>query len=154
MKNPPVVLSGKGEYCQTASVQFEIGQVVGPWPDFCQRFGQTGFLAVLERYRPPHMLSYHGAVVMHTSIDHLDNGAEGEWLHELYVPADVTVQRHDITWANQISLMMVLDPEHAGQTEIRQTAERYWRGEPSDDPVWEYLAAKAIVVACHRFQPL
>lgn len=151
MKRLMVSLSGQGAYCQTASLRLEIGQEVGPAPeDYFRRFGQTGYFQVLERFRPSHLLSHRDAVVMHDSIDALENIDEGEWLHELQVQADATVQRHDVFWANRIAVLMAGEPHRTTPALLRDAAERYWCGHASEDPVWEYLTGRAIVVASHR----
>lgn len=151
MKRPVITLSGKAAFCQTAQVRLEVGQAVGPLPDYDKRFGQTGFLALLERYRPQHLLSHAQAVVMHASLDDLENSGGEEWLYELDVVPGSRVQRHDAYWANQLAMLSVQDPADADPRQIQFAAEKYWDGESSPDPVWEYLAAQAVVVAVHSY---
>jgi hypothetical protein len=151
MRTSPIKLTSNAPYCQTAPIKLDIGQAIGPLPDFYTRYGQTGFLSLLERYRPAHLLSHQQAVVMHGSVDDLENSGGDEWLYELEVAPNSHIQRHDVYWANQIACLNDLDPSDADPFLIKNIAEKYWHGETSHDPVWEYLAAQAIVVAVHSY---
>lgn len=150
MTHIKIALSGQEAYCQLAPVRLEIGQQIGPAPElYFRQFGQTAFFDILERYRPSHLLPHREAVVLHAGLDALDNAEEGEWLHEMEVPASAAIQRHDVTWANRIALLSAGEPERHTPSLIRDAAVHYWNGTPSEDPVWEYLTTQAIVVAVH-----
>lgn len=144
-------MSGKAAYCQTALTRLDVGQTVESWPDYCTRFGQSDFLRVLEQFRPAHLLSYRQAVVMHASVDDLENSDGDEWLYELSVAAESPIQRHDSYWANKIALLLASDTLSNKAAMVRYAAEKYWNGEPSHDPVWEYFAAQAVIVAVHSY---
>lgn len=151
MKRREIVLSGEGGYCQTAAVRFEVGQCIDALPDYAARFGHRDFLDALERYRPAGMLGHHNGVVMHASPDDLDNSGGGEWLHELQPLPGAALQRHDAAWANQLATLLADEASCCDERLIRVAADKYWRGEASDDPQWEYLAARVIVVAVQDY---
>lgn len=151
MKRKSITLSGRAPYCQTGMVHLEVGQTVATWPDYCARFGQLDFLTVLERFRPAHMLSHHRAVVMHSSVDDLENSSGDEWLYELNISPGSPVQRHDLSWANEIAVLIASSETGACGTVCQSAARKYWSGEASGDPVSEYLAAQAVVVAVYNY---
>ena len=151
MSRKSITLSGHAPYCQTGVVRLEIGQTVLSWPDYYERFGQLDFLNVLEHFRPAHMLSHRQAVVMHACVDDLENSSGDEWLYELNVAPDSAVQRHDLNWANEIAMLIASSEPGASEAICQSAAHKYWSGEASHDPVWEYLAARAVVVAVHDY---
>lgn len=151
MKKKAITLSGHAPYCQTGMVRLDIGQTVASWPDYCARFGQLDFLNVLEHFRPTHMLSHHQAVVMHASVEDLENSSGDEWLYELNVAPESTVQRHDLNWANEIATLIAAREPGTSEAIFQSAALKYWSGEASHHPIWEYLAAQAVVVAVHDY---
>lgn len=151
MKKRVIRLSGNATYCQTGIARLDVGQTVASWPDYCARFGQLDFLNVLEHFRPAHMLSHHRAVVMHASVDDLENSSGDEWLYELNASPESTIQRHDLTWANEIAILIASSESGISGTVCQSAARKYWSGEASCDPIWEYLVAEAVVVAVHDY---
>lgn len=151
MKKKSIALSGRAPYCQTGVVRLDVGQTVASWPNYCTRFGQLDFLDVLEHFRPLHMFSHHQAVVMHASVDDLENSDGDEWLYELDVSPENAVYRHDLNWANEIVMLLASSEPGTAKTIYKSAAYKYWSGEASRYPVWEYLAAQAVVVAIHDY---
>lgn len=151
MKRKSIALSGNTPYCQTGMVRLDVGQTVATWPEYLTRFGQYEFLDVLERFRPAQMLSHHQAVVMHASVDDLENSGGDEWLYELNVSPHTPIQRHDMNWANEIGILIAAREAGTSDAVYQSAAEKYWSGEASHDPIWEYLAAEAVIVAVHSY---
>lgn len=110
-------------------------------------WSKTSFYAVLERHRPPEMLSHREAVFMCDNSDDLDSAGGGtEWVFTLR--AGARVERHDLNWGSAISCAI---DEDADEETLRGLADSYWKGRPSADPLWEYLTPEAEIVSVEEF---
>jgi hypothetical protein len=109
----------------------------------------TDFYLPLERYRPPTKLAHKDAVFMCDNPDDIDiAGGATDWL--LTVEPLGPVERHDLNWGSEISLLLSDDPDN--DAAIRQAAENYWNGVPHhDENVWEYLTRSARVLAVEEY---
>lgn len=134
-------------FFQTGAAQLEVGQIVGPLGDYRLRLGQPACLDLLERYRPAHLLSHAQALVLCASPVDLDNAGEEEWLYEFSLAAGMPLQRHDAFWADELSRLCNDWDGGARTGRILSIAEKYWNGEASAEPVWEYLVSEAHLVA-------
>ncbi len=117
--------------------------------DYEADWKDTDFYSVLELYRPTNMLSHRDAVFMCDNPDDIDKaGGATDWL--LTVEPLGKVQRHDLNWSSEISMLVADDPDNIQA--IRQAAENYWNGvSHHDENVWEYLTPSARVVAVEEY---
>jgi hypothetical protein len=107
----------------------------------------TDFYEVLERYRPANMLAHKDAVFMCDNPDDVDNaGGSTDWLFTVEPLGQV--QRHDLNWSSEISLLLSDEAENSSswqlQRKLQKAAENYWNGVPHhSENVWEYLTPSA-----------
>ena len=56
------------------------------------------------------------------------------------------VQKHDLNWSTEISMLM--DDAESNFEKINQAAANYWNGTPHyNEQVWEYLAPRVKIIA-------
>jgi hypothetical protein len=124
--------------------------VLRPRPDYEQQWGSTDFYAALEHYRPANMLSHRQAVFMCDNPDDVDLAGGGtEWLFT--VKPKGPMQRHDLNWGSEIS-MLIGDGYAIDSPEVKRAATNYWAGVPhTDEQVWEYLAPSAEIIAVEPY---
>lgn len=128
-----------------------VGTVLTPRGDDYEKDWQhTDFYAVLERYRPKDKLSHKQSVFMVADPDDVDlAGGATDWL--LTVKPLGPVQKHDLNWSSEISLLLS-DGLSAESAEIKQAADNYWNSVPHyDENVWEYLTTSAEVVKVEEY---
>jgi len=126
-----------------------VGTVLVPRPDYEARWTSNSVGRILEDMRPPASLAHRDAVFMCDDPQECDNaGANCEWLFEV-VPTG-KVQRHDMDWPTTID-SMVSDGWPPDDARIVELARRYWSGEASDMPTWEYLARSAAVTSVEPY---
>lgn len=102
----------------------------------------------LEHYRPTGMLSHREAVFMCDSDEDLDAAGGGtEWVFT--VKPLGPVQKHDMNWGSEIS--MLLEEYDISDSQIEEAALNYWHGVPSVDPLWEYLTPSALILNVEEF---
>lgn len=121
--------------------------MTGRGQDYENDWQNTDFYSILEKYRPENMISHRDAVFMCDNDDDLD-AVGGATDYVLTLVALDKVERHDINWSSAIS--MALD-QNMSDEEIAEFARKYWSGEPSDDPLWEYLTRSAKVQHVEEF---
>jgi hypothetical protein len=105
----------------------------------------------LEERRPRNSLSRYRAVFSAETTDFHRFGLHGGFIHRVLVEPSVEV--HDLYWIGK--LMAAESNSRAGLTQsaslswaqevIDSLCSRYWSGEESPDPIWEYLSAEAVV---------
>jgi hypothetical protein len=129
-------------YWHASFHRLPVGTTLGPART--GRASPSAFDEALERYRPVAALARGDAVFMCDDPQDCDNcGAHCEWLFR--VEPVGRVERHDLAWATAIDLVLSEGADD-GHPDVVEHARRYWAGEASADPVWEYLAATARVV--------
>jgi hypothetical protein len=89
------------------------------------------------------------------NIDDIDlAGGATDYVLTLQAP-DGKIQRHDI---NHLSAIQCLESDLDGEPTINDLraiealAQKYWSGEPSTDPVWEYLLPEVTVIAVQNYE--
>jgi hypothetical protein len=144
-------ITGQRQYYHGSYEELPIGTVLRPRDEAYERDWQhTDFYSILEQYRPPEMLSHKNAVFMCDNPDDVDvAGGATEWL--LIVVPLGKVERHDLNWSSEIS-MLVSSDDADNTVAIKQAAHNYWQGIPHhSETVWEYLTPSAQVVAVERY---
>jgi hypothetical protein len=112
-------------------------------------WGDTDFYHILEIYRPEHMIAHKKAVFMTDNIDDIDIASGGsEWLFTVQPLGKV--EKHDMNWGSEVSMLMDTDPNN--YEAIEQAAKNYWNGVPhTNESVWEYLTSSARIVAVEPY---
>jgi len=110
----------------------------------------TDFYNILERYRPEGQLSHKQSVFMCDNPDDIDAAGGGtDWMFTL--KALGPVQRHDLNWSSEISVL-ISDGYAADSPEVKEAAENYWAGVPHhNESLWEYLTPSAQIIAVEPF---
>lgn len=137
-----------------------VGDVLRPggMPDFNSRSrdydmkicGRTE--DAFEKRRPPGMIPRREAVFLIDELSHETasrSGAREGVLLEVEVEG--VVERSDVHW-----WALVFDEVYQGREADRKLVARmidaYWRGEPSDKPLWEYRVRSAVVTRVHPME--
>ena len=128
-----------------SSQELPVGTILRPRDDYENDWQHTDFYQPLERYRPQDRLSHRQSVFMCDNADDVDlAGGSTDYLFTV-VPIG-PVQRHDMNWGSEIS-MLVSDGYDIDSDEVRHAAEQYWAGNPhTNESVWEYLTPAARIV--------
>jgi hypothetical protein len=138
------------KYYHGSYEELPIGTILQPRNEDYERDWQhTDFYSILEQYRPPQMLSHKAAVFMCDNPDDVDvAGGATEWL--LTVVPLGKVERHDLNWSSEISMLVSDNPNNLAA--IQQAARNYWAGVPHhSESVWEYLTPSARVIVIERY---
>lgn len=128
-----------------------VGTVLVPSKDYHTYWGDMSFYIYLEMYRPKNMLAHRESVFMVDNKDDIDVAGGGtDWIFT--VKPLGKVERHDINWGSEVS-MLADDYEGPDKEEkIEQAALNYWNGVPHpNESIWEYLAPKAKIVDVEEF---
>lgn len=159
MKKIPVARVSKKQANLTETVQefyhgsmneLPVGTVLTPRDDYENDWSNTSFYSALEHYRPNNMLAHKQSVFMCDNPDDIDLAGGGtEWVFTV-IPQGL-VQRHDLNWGSEIS-MLVDDGHSIDSPEIKRAAENYWAGVPHEnESVWEYLTPAAKIIAVEPY---
>ncbi len=150
------ILESQQYYYHGSSTELPVGTILEPRGDAYEAdWKDTDFYETLERNRPPHMLSHKDAVFMCDNPDDVDNAGGGtEWLFTV-VPLG-KVEKHDLNWGSEISLLLSDAAENSTswqlQRKLQKAAENYWNGVPHhDENVWEYLTPSAKIVKVEEY---
>lgn len=137
-------------YYHGSMKELPVGTVLTPRDDYENDWSGTDFYAPLEKYRPANMLSHRQSVFMCDNDEDVDLAGGGtEWL--FVVEPQGPVQRHDLNWGSEIS-MLVGDGYGIDSPEIARAAKNYWAGVPhTDESVWEYLTPAAKIIAVEEY---
>ena len=131
-------------------IKLPVGFILKPRDDYEKNWAHTDFYRPLELYRPKNMLSHNQSVFMCDNPDDVDlAGGATDWLFTV-IPRG-PVQRHDLNWGSEIS--MLIDNGYTIESpEIKQAAENYWNGQPHyNESVWEYLTTAAKIVKVEEY---
>jgi len=126
--------------------ELPVGTVLTPrGNDYESEWGGTSFYGALEKHRPPEKLAHKEGVFMVGTEEDID--LAGGATDYIYIVKPIgQVQRHDINWGSQIS-MLISDGAGLNDPEVKQAADNYWNGVPFEgDNVWEYIASRAKIV--------
>ncbi len=138
-------MSGTPSHWHASAIELPIGTVLSPRPDFEMRWQCYSAGRILEDMRPETSLAHRDAVFLCDNAQDTDNcGAHTEWLFGVIIEG--AAERHDLTWASEIE-RLVSDGSPPDCREVRILARRYWSGEASEDPVWEHLVPRAVIVS-------
>lgn len=105
-----------------------------------ERWGESAFYKILEKYRPENKISHKEAVFLCANEDDIDCAGGGtEFLFEV-LPLDLNkIERHDVNWSSQIECLLD-EGKDENSPEIIKAAENYWNSVPYEmENVWEYL---------------
>jgi hypothetical protein len=127
-----------------------VGTILTPRDDYENDWGSTDFYAALEKYRPADKLSHKQSVFMVADPDDIDlAGGATDWM--LTVVPMGKIQRHDINWGSEISVL-ISDGHTIDSEQVANAAANYWNGVPhTNESVWEYLTTNAKVVAVEEY---
>jgi hypothetical protein len=128
-----------------------VGTILKPrGTDYEASWGNTAFYAVLERYRPSHMLGHKHTVFMVSDTDDVDLAGGGtEWLFTVKPLGPVS--KHDMNWSSEIS-MLTDDGHDMDSPQVKKAAENYWQGVPHpNESVWEYLTPAAEILKVEAY---
>jgi hypothetical protein len=130
--------------------QLPVGTVLSPRDDYENDWQHTDFYLPLEKYRPRNMLSHKQSVFMCDNPDDVDlAGGATEWLFT--VKPLGPVQKHDINWGSEIS-MLISDGHSIDDPAVVDAAKNYWAGVPhANESVWEYLTPSAEIVKIEQY---
>ena len=125
------------------------GTILKPSDDYENDWQDTDFYEPLNYYKPNNMLSHKESVFMVTNEDDVDLAGGGtEWLFTVRPLGKV--QRHDLNWSSEISMLVGDDPDDISA--IKQAAMNYWNGVPHhNESVWEYLTTSAEILSVERY---
>ena len=126
--------------------ELPVGTVLTPrGNDYESEWGGTSFYGALEKHRPPEKLAHKEGVFMVGTEEDID--LAGGATDYIYIVKPIgQIQRHDINWGSEIS-MLVSDGAGLNDPEVKQAADNYWNGVPYEgDNVWEYIAPRAKIV--------
>jgi len=143
------MLAADVRYWHSSFVRLDEGTVLSPRPGYDARWTGPSAGRILEDLRPTQSLAHRDAVFMCRDPQECDDcGAHTEWLFEV-VPS-ARVERHDLAWASDIDVML---SEGVPPDDLRivDLARRYWSGQASDHPTWEYLSPQATIVHVERY---
>ena len=137
-------------YYHGSMEELPVGTVLTPRDNYEADWGNTDFYAVLEYYRPQHMLGHKQAVFMCSDPDDVDLAGGGtEWLFT--VEPQGKIERHDLNWGSEIS-MLIGDGYEINSPEVENAAKNYWAGAPhTGEQVWEYLTPAAKIIAVEPY---
>lgn len=105
---------------------------------------------ILEDARPAGALSRIECTYMREDEDFSMMGLPYTYGYVNEVEPVGDVQKHDVAWLGAIQKRRIKDPRfkkdlYPGVTD-KELAERYWSGEPTEKPDWEYVAKEARTV--------
>jgi hypothetical protein len=143
------------KYYHGSNTKLPVGTILRPNPNYESDWSHTDFYQVLEDNRPENMLAHKHSVFMCDNPDDIDNAGGGtEWMFTV-VPLG-PVQRHDLNWGSEISMLVGDEPENSSSYQLRQkirkAAQNYWNGVPHhSESVWEYLTPSAKIIAVEPY---
>jgi len=137
-------------YYHGSSEYLDVGTILTPRKDYENDWQDTDFYGSLEHYRPSNCLSHKESVFMVDNDNDIDNAGGGtEYVFHVIPLGDV--QRHDMNWGSEIS-MLISDGYDISSDEIKHAAQEYWKGTPHpNESVWEYLTPSAKIIKVEEF---
>ena len=150
MRAKELIIESEKIYYHGSSVDLPVGTILSPRDTYEDNWASTDFYTILELYRPPNMLSHKQAVFMCENDEDVDlAGGATDWLFT--VKANGPVQKHDMNWSSEIS-MLISDGYDEDSPEVEEAANNYWSGIPhSSEQVWEYLTPSATILSVEEY---
>lgn len=150
MRIVEVTLGPSKKFYHGSYEKLPVGTILTPRDNYESNWQNTDFYKPLEKYRPKNMLPHKKSVFMCDNPDDVDlAGGSTEWL--LTVEPLGPVQRHDLNWSSEIS-MLISDGHSIDSPVVQKAATNYWNGVPHpNESVWEYLTSSAKVVAVEKY---
>lgn len=144
------IKNNQTKYYHGSMDELPVGTVLTPRDNYEDNWSGTDFYAALEHYRPKHMLAHKHRLFMCDNADDVDLAGGGtEWLFT--VEPQGKVERHDINWGSEIS-MLIGDGYDVNTPEVKHAATNYWNGIPhTNEQVWEYLTPAAKIIAVEPY---
>lgn len=130
--------------------EIEPGTIMqGRGDEYEKNWETTDFYNALEQFRPKDKIAHKEGVFLCHHPDDVDLAGGGtDYLCEMKVLG--RIQRHDMNWCTQISMLMCDDPDNIAEIEL--CAVNYWHGVPHpNESVWEYITDKAQVLSCEDY---
>ena len=131
-------------------IKLPVGTILNPNVNYEENWANTDFYAVLEKYRPKNMLSHKNSVFMCGSDEDVDLAGGGTEYLFIVEPIG-EIERHDVNWSSEIS-MLISDGLEIDDPKVRDAAANYWNGTPHyNEQVWEYLTPFAKIVSVEKY---
>ena len=122
-----------------------VGTVLSARAGYEKDWNDTDFYSALEMHRPSGMLAHKQSVFMVADPDDIDL-AGGATDFVLTLQPLSKVERHDLNWSSEISLL-ISELYDIDDPRVKHAADAYWSGKPHpDESVWEYLTLRAKVI--------
>ncbi|WP_045595749.1 hypothetical protein [Vibrio vulnificus] len=112
--------------------------------DYEGKWGAAGFYRGLEYHRPNKFTAHKDSVFLVKELEDLEYAGGGEEYTFLVVPKG-GVTKHDMYWSTKVTELM--DSGFCVESDVvKEAALKYWYGEASEDPAWEYMCKEAIIL--------
>lgn len=150
MKINEIMTESEKVYYHGSSVNLPVATVLTPRETYEDNWCSTDFYLILELFRPLNMLAHKQSVFMCDNDEDVDlAGGATEWLFT--VKPLGPVQRHDMNWSSEIS-MLINTGYDEDSLEVAEAAANYWNGVPhTNESVWEYLTSKAEILSVEEY---
>jgi hypothetical protein len=130
--------------------ELPVGTILKPNDNYEENWSNTYFYSVLEYYRPKDMLSHKNSVFMCGNDEDVELAGGGTEYLFVVEPLG-KVERHDVNWSSEISVLMS-DGLEIDDPEVIEAAANYWNGTPHyNEQVWEYLTPFAKIISVEEY---
>lgn len=129
---------------------FPIGvRLKGRGDAYDEDWSVLGHYEAVHHHKPEEFTAHRDAVFL-CELDDIDACGGATENVSLMRPIG-PVTRHDLNWSGKIDLL--LNAGHQVESEVvRDLCLNYWHGVPTEDPLWEYIAQEAEVLASATFE--
>lgn len=137
-------------YYHGSMEELPVGTILTPRDNYESNWSNTDFYNILEHYKPEGMLSHRQAVFMVSEEDDIDLAGGGtDWF--FIVEPIGKIEKHDLNWSSEISMLMSEGYE-VDSDAVEEAAANYWNGVPhTNESVWEYLSPKAKILHVEEY---
>lgn len=118
--------------------------------DYLCKWGSAGFYRGLERHRPEQNIPHSESVFMVKELEDLEYCGGGEEYTFIVMPKG-KVYKHDMHWSTLVTQLLD-NGSDIDSDEVREAAHNYWSGTPSENPAWEYVCEKAVILRVFDFE--
>lgn len=131
-------------------VELPVGTILKPNINYEEDWSNTDFYSVLEKYRPKEMLSHKNTIFMCENDEDVDLAGGGTEYLFIVEPLG-KIERHDLNWSSEISMLMS-DGLDVNNPKVIDAATNYWNGTPHyNEQVWEYLTPFAKIISVEEY---
>lgn len=121
----------------------------GRGEDYHEEWCLLGHYEAIHAHIPSGVIAHKDGVFM-CELDDIDACGGATENVSLMRPIG-PVNKHDLNWSGKISVLLdagalIEDPR------VKELCLNYWNGVPTEDPLWEYIAKEAEVVASATFE--